>query len=305
MRITQHGMMREVVANINKRLDAVRTVQSQMTTGLRVAKPSDDPSGAVQILELQGTLNRDDQYNRNIDNALGFLNMTESVLGDIQDLLISLRADVVQGANGSLNENNQQALSIEMDQGLRQLLQYVNQRYHNRSLFGGGLGSQTPYQGVEGEDGWLAEVNSTFHQPLKPMQQAVDEGRRMEVTLAGDDLLDLGEGDSIFQLMFDMRQALKDNDIETLTQGLDRFDNAIDRISSLTSLVGIRTQTLMTLQENYNDKQTLDKERKSQLQDVDLVEAVTRFQEESNAYELALRTAASVIQPSLANFLKL
>jgi len=59
------------------------------------------------------------------------------------------------------------------------------------------------------------------------------------------------------------------------------------------------------LQENYNDKQTLDKERKSQLQDVDLVEAVTRFQEESNAYELALRTAASVIQPSLANFLKL
>ena len=303
MRITQHGMIQDVMKNLNRRVSSVYDVQQQMSTGIQVARPSDDPSGASEILDLKNTMSRQKQYERNANTALGFLNMTESTLNGIQDMLISTRADMVQGANGMLNEQNRHGLAVQMDQSLRQLVQFSNQRYHNRYLFGGGLGNQAPYVAVEGEDHWLEAVETSFSEPLKPLEQIVDDNRRMEVTIVGEDFTELGDGENLFNMLFEMRQALTYDDTKTLAEGLDRMDVAIDQILSLTSLVGIRTQTLYTKQDEYGSKEIILTERLSELQDVDMVEAITRFQEETNAYEVALKTAGSVIQPSLVNFI--
>lgn len=303
MRVTQHGMIQDVMNNLNRRVTSVYDVQKQMSTGIQVTRPSDDPTGASEILGLKNTMSRQKQYERNTNNALGFLNMTESTLNGIQDLLIATRADLVQGANGTLNEQNRQGLAEQMDQSIRQLVQFSNQRYHNRFLFGGGLGNQAPYEVVEGEGDWVSEVATSFSDPLKPMEQIIDENRRMDVTVVGEDFTELGDGENLFSLLFEMRHALANDDPETLAGGLDRIDVAIDQISSLTSLVGIRTQTLYTKQDEYGSKEIILTERLSALQDVDMVEAITRFQEETNAYEVALKTAGSVIQPSLVNFI--
>jgi flagellar hook-associated protein 3 FlgL len=55
-------------------------VQNQMSTGLKLARPSDNPTDASSIMNLDGMLERYDQYLTNIDHADTSLKLTDAAL---------------------------------------------------------------------------------------------------------------------------------------------------------------------------------------------------------------------------------
>lgn len=305
MRVTLHGMIQKVVGNVQNRFESLAEIQRQLSTGLKVEKASDNPAASAVMMELQSTMRRNEQFMRNINYSIIFLETTESALSEIRDSLVSVRANAVKGANDAISSADRIAMAQQIDTGIRQVFHNVNQRHLGRFLFGGSKTDGQPYAAEEGEDGWLEDISPQYDTPLKAVEHIVSDGQRVKISVTGDNLLNLGEGETMFGMLTELRQAFAADDSEAIANMLDRIDTALDQINSLIGMVGARTSNLMTLKDRMDmDKLTIT-ERYSQLADVDIIDAVTRFQEEQNAYEMALRTAASVIQPSLVNFIDL
>jgi len=87
MRVTTRMLTQHTAANIMANADAMQQTQRQLTTGKRILRPGDDPAGAAFGVRLRSQNLRDDQYLRNIEQSRTWLDTTDSVLGDIGDLL--------------------------------------------------------------------------------------------------------------------------------------------------------------------------------------------------------------------------
>ncbi len=91
----------------------------RLSTGLRINRASDDPSGLVILQRLRGELAAIDQALDNTQNAQNLVATADAALGRVSDQLSGLRAYVVAGLNtGTNGPLALGALQDSIDQGL-------------------------------------------------------------------------------------------------------------------------------------------------------------------------------------------
>ena len=89
MRVTNKMIMNNSASNINSAKEVVNTRNKQMTSQKRIDKPSDDPVIAVRSLRLATTLSQVSQYySKNIPDANQWLDITETALINIKDVML-------------------------------------------------------------------------------------------------------------------------------------------------------------------------------------------------------------------------
>ncbi len=298
-------MVEQVLANIEDRMKQIAESQDQVASGRRVSEPSDDPAAAGELLRLHSEINRLEQYKRNIESGLSHLGATENALEAIRDVTIRARSLAVEGSNDVIDADGRRAIAEEVDQLLRELVSTANRKFGNRYIFGGTEIRQTPYQSVEGENGWLEQVVPQFQESQSRIELLFGEGERVETSLTAQDTFNFGDGENLFGILFDLRQALTDNDGQAVGDILPRLDDALEALNGVTAMVGARINTANHMLDQSEDRNITLTDRIGDLGDVDIVEAMTRLNEDMVSYELALRMSAEAIQPSLVNFVDL
>lgn len=124
-------------------------LQTQLTTGLRVNSPGDDPVAAAQAELARSRLSRVAQDQRATQLASGLMQAAEGALGQGVDLLQSVREVLVAAGNGSYSASERQALVVQLQSARDSLLAVANTRDGAGSFVFGGQGSQTaPVSGV-------------------------------------------------------------------------------------------------------------------------------------------------------------
>jgi hypothetical protein len=98
MRITSEVMVSRSLERLQTRLQAYERTQSQLATGKRILKPSDDPAGARRAIGLQQAMRAREQDLKNISDGLGWLNSADSQLQAASDRLSRIRALTVSAA---------------------------------------------------------------------------------------------------------------------------------------------------------------------------------------------------------------
>lgn len=92
----------------------------RMSSGLKINRASDDPSGLVLLSQLRGQLGAIDQAVSNTQMASNMFQTAEGGLHEIGDQLVNLRALAVEAANDGVNSpESLQALQSSMDSSLR------------------------------------------------------------------------------------------------------------------------------------------------------------------------------------------
>ncbi len=135
--IANNGM-----ADANKAL--VKT-QEQLSTGVRVLTPSDDPVAATKILQLNQELASTDQFNRNIDIAENNLVQEESALRSVTNLMLRMKELTVQAGNTAvLTQTEYAALASEVDSRVGELQNLLNTQNPGGDYIFGGYQSNTP-----------------------------------------------------------------------------------------------------------------------------------------------------------------
>lgn len=138
MRITNKMMTNNVLTNINGNKNSLSKLEQQYSTGLKISKPSEDPIVAVRALKLRTNLNELNQYyEKNIPDALSWMDVTESALGTINEILTVVHTSCVQGASDTLTTDDRNAILANLKQYKEQIYQEGSSNYAGRYVFTG------------------------------------------------------------------------------------------------------------------------------------------------------------------------
>ncbi len=305
-RITNSLMVSNLIQALNERMRNLSGLQNQLTTGKRVLMASDDPVAAGLILELRNRIRQNEQFQENASNAVGWLTATESVLQQMNDLMIQARADAVEGGNASLTPEDLMALAENVNGYLENLFSLANTDYMGKSLFGGTNTKSSAFEVTrDPATGWITAITPNPDGVSGQILRQIGN-ETMQINISGTDLFQpngAGADQDIFQILISLRDALAAGDPELVGQSLDPIDEALANISDFTSLVGSQVNRLTSLQDVLLLQKTNLTDQLSREEDADLVEVMTQMTLEQNAYQAALNVGAMIIQPSLANFI--
>lgn len=146
MRVSTVFSAQRGLAGILDQQSRLADIQEQLSSGKRLLRPSDDPTGTAQILRLTSAISQTDQYQRNANNALSRLALEESTLDSVQNSLLRIRELAIQGSNSTLSSSDRLALAQEVRERLNELLGLANTRDSNQEyLFSGYKTTTKPF----------------------------------------------------------------------------------------------------------------------------------------------------------------
>jgi len=122
------------------------------------------------------------------------------------------------------------------------------------------------------------------------------------VTIAGRDVNAVAP-QGIFSHMAALRDALLGNDAAAATTAAEGLKADYDRVVQIRGETGARVQELEARQQRLEDQNLATTALLSSIEDVDFVEAITRFQTLQTALQASLQTSAQVLNTSLLDFL--
>lgn len=138
MRITNGMMMNTTKTNINNNKVSVDRLNTQMSTQKKITKPSDNPLIAIKSLRLSTTLSQINQYyGNNIKDAQSWMDVTETALTNMKDILNDAYRLAVNGSTGTLSDEDRQTILTQLKSLSSQLYAEANADYADRTVFSG------------------------------------------------------------------------------------------------------------------------------------------------------------------------
>jgi len=152
-RISSHHVFNQGSKELMKQQVALDHTHKQLSTGKQRVNPSDDPAGSAWSLSLKQTLQITDQFQDNGKIARNRLDLEDSTLQGVINVLQRARELAVQGANDTYNADDRAIISTEVQQLIKEVMGLANTQDSNGSfLFSGFQGNIKPFtQNGEGE----------------------------------------------------------------------------------------------------------------------------------------------------------
>lgn len=296
---TSQFFQRAVDVMIDKQNQLSKT-EGQLASGLRINSPSDDPSAAVQVLDLKDSLSRLNQYQRNIDVAEGRLNQEETGLNSMVNLLQRVRELAVQGNTDTVSPADRDIIAKELHQRLDEFLQLANTRDANDEYIFAGYKTETPALSHDGIGGF------TYNGDSGQRIVKIGESRAVAIGDPGSDIfMNLGgvggprndTGGIIYSLIENYEAG--NSDANALTD----LDIAMEQILNTQAKIGGRGNSL---DDQYAANEAfsvaVDSVRSS-LEDLDYAEAISRFNQQLVALQASQQSFMQIQGLNLFNFL--
>ena len=138
MRITNNMMLRNTTTNINGNKVNVNSLNNQMSSQKKISRPSEDPVVAIRALRLRSNLSEINQYyENNIPDAESWLDVTETALNNMKEILTDVRTQCVYGATDSLEYKDRKTILTSLQSLREQLYAEGNSDYAGRTVFTG------------------------------------------------------------------------------------------------------------------------------------------------------------------------
>ena len=314
MRIATFNAYEQVITNLQGRQRGLQDSQQQLTSGKRVAKPSDDPVAAARAERSLAAMTRADAHQRALEASRTVTQQTESALGDAAELMQRARETVMAAGNPTYTDGERSML-VESLRGLRgQLLSVANRGDGAGAYLFGGQGSSAPpfveandpgspsgrrvvYQGsagdtlvasseslattLDGDNAWLQAPAAVAGDPPLSVFDVLD---RTITELSAPGVTDP-------QVATTVRASLRD---------IDAFNN---------HLLGVRARSgealnrMDTLEMRIADNKLAAQTERSAAEDLDMVQAISDFQNRQTGYDAALKAYSLVQRMSLFNYI--
>jgi flagellar hook-associated protein 3 FlgL len=274
--------------------------QLHIASGKRILSPKDDPVGTAYALDLRTAISQTEQYQRNADRAYARLELQESVLKGVDDQIPRIKELTVQGLNDTNTLNDRRAIALELRQINDQLLDLANTKDSNGEyIFAGYQADAIPFANpADGVFSYSGDAGSRTLQ-ISATRQVQDRENGFDVFM--DIETSTGGKRNLFETVHGIIASLEaDAPDDTY---LDDLSLVQDHIADMRTRGGARLNSIDE-QKSINDEFILTLQSAlSDTEDLDLVEAVSRFEQELVALQAAQQTFNMVQGLSLFNYL--
>jgi flagellar hook-associated protein 3 FlgL len=294
-RVTETSMHTKALGDLQRSLARGQKIQTQISSGKLLSRPSDSPTGTVTSLQLRGEVRATQQYGRNADDGLGWLGTIQDKLGGASTSIIRVRDLTLQAASTANNDAGaREAMAVEIDNIRATLIGEANTKYMNRPVFGG-----TTPGGVAYDDTGAYVGNDD------PTTRTVGPNAKVRIETTGPEAFGAkGSDTELFTVLADISKNIRDGDDDGLQTNLQNLDSAHDLLKSALSDVGARYNRVEQMKQSADDHLLSVSSQLSDIEDVDLPKAIMELQIQQTSYQAALAATAKVIQPSLIDFLR-
>lgn len=280
--------------------------QEQLSTGKQINRPSDMPDKASLITRLESELARQASYQSNLKVVNTRLQAQETALKNTSDVMFRFKELAVQASNDTLSAADRKSIALEMTQLKEQILSLANSQDSNGNyLFAGSRVGKAPFA----QDPHGAVV---YQGDQSRMVVPVGDNRRMNLNIPGSDAFvhlvrDDPKGKKVgigfFQALNDLVNAVGAVDRPNIQRGIGELDKMQQGISDANAQVGT-DMNVVDSQNSVLDEITLRlKSTRSDVEDLDYTEAITKMNKDQLALEAAQSSFAKISQLTLFSYI--
>jgi flagellar hook-associated protein 3 FlgL len=291
MRVTSGMSQRHVLADLRRVQERLANAQSQVSSGKRIEKPSDDPLGAERAMRLNDQLASTGAYRTAVDESRSWLDATDSALDSLNQIVQHVRELTLQAANGSTSDAGRQSIKQQIDQLTEEAKSTLNSAYDGRYIFSGTKTDTPPYSAATGD---------AYQGDASPVVRQIGPGVSVQVNVTGDDVLS-----GLLPALRTLSSHLASNDTAALgTSDLQAIDAGFDNLTAKRGVIGAITNRVDAAGSRLDDTSDITAAFLSKTEDAELPQALTDLSAQQTALQAALRGGATLIQQSLMDFLR-
>ena len=331
MRITYRMMTSKYSTNLNSLSVQLDKLNTQVASGRKYARSSEDVSSAVKGYQIRRSLAKIEGYQDNITHAQGFLTNTESALGQIEESLTEATDKILSGMNGTKSADDRAIIATEIETIQTQLLETLNTSVSGQYLFGGtsdkkpfGIDETTKkltYNGTLVED-----LDQPKLDALKKDTMYVDIGLGVDFDASGNvdrnsvfhytthgtgflTSIDgaTGVSTNVYDLLGEIAQKFRKSDATYSVEAVDdlygKYQSNVQKIFQATTEVGARSNYLTFMTGRYETQNDNLLERQTKVEGVDAAYTYIAFQSQKVAYQAALQMGQNVVQQSVFDYM--
>ncbi len=135
----------QLIYQVNTNQNYILSLQNQLSTGLRISKPSQDPAAAIRALSAQRQLEYKSQVDSNLLSANSILSITESTLSQAQAIMIDIRGVAVGSSGNVLSNAERDAAVAQVQAAYQRLTELGNSKFQDQYLFAGSNVNSPPF----------------------------------------------------------------------------------------------------------------------------------------------------------------
>jgi len=280
--------------NLERVSDELRNVTAAVASGKRINSSKDDPVGLSQVLNFRSNIADLEQVKRNIVTGRRWLTSGEAALTEVQGIISNCRELCVQYGSANVNPADR-ATAAGIALGYIKEIEAVSNTAVNDQYIFSGTKTDTPAYTLDDDDNPTVATYGGNSVPFK-----IKTGRDMTVDVGHD-------GETVFRDIFatliDLKDSLEANDVDGINTVLGELNTEFDAVGSKISRNGVKTVRMDTRENIITELNFRYKENQSEIEDVDLAEAIMNLEATQLAYQAALTSASKVMQMSLADFM--
>lgn len=317
MRVTNNMMADNMLYDLNNNLTKMLKTEQQLSSGVKIQLPSDDPVGTARLLMLKKNSQSNDKYIKNAQDASSWLNYTDSALDNLTQDMARIKELTVDGATGTLAPSDMKSIAEEIGQIRDDIYTLGNSTYTDRYIFGGFDTQTAPLTKITSTDGTgIDDIN--MQQPDIPSDYVPDEinyeiGDNTKISINTNAYQVFGpvtdaDGNAITGDLFSdlkkLENALNTGDQKTVSDMIDTMDKHSDQILAVRADIGAKVNRLDLVTSRLQDNSLNITDLLSKTEDVDMAQAATNLSTQQSVYQASLQIGAKVLLPTLLDFIK-
>jgi len=304
MRLSTNSLYSFATNRMLELQSAQAKLQNQITTGKKIASPSDDPIGTTRSIALRQAQNINTQFTNNRQTAFTQLSTAEVVLGKATDVIISAQSLITGAKNGVLSNTDRLSLAIDLESLLSQLAELANSKDGvGNYLFAGYSNTTQPF--VKTTTGYSYQGDN------QGLAVQVSESRQMAISETGNQIFQAGAND-VFQALTEVIALLK-TPVSSPALSLALNTGLGDALNSM----GLSLDSVLTSRANFGSKlreiesmndfasavDLLYSDNLSKLEDLDYTKALSDLAKQQTILEAAQKSFVKTSSLSLFNII--
>jgi len=226
--------------------------------------------------------------------------MGESALPWIEDILSQTKALCVEMATATKGASERDSAAGVVDGYLRQVLSQANTQVGGRYIFSGTKTDTIPFAFDDESNPTMV----TYSGNDSPFTIKIARDIDIAVGRNGEEIFGANwDNSNIFKTFIDLKTHLQNDDVPGIQGSMDKLDEHLETIRTLVSNTGSREIRLDVKEKTIQDLNLTYTDRISQLEDVDIAEAIIDLETKELAYQAALASSAKVMKLSLVDYI--
>ncbi|WP_136514991.1 flagellar hook-associated protein FlgL [Geomonas edaphica] len=305
MRITPGMSADNAIYNLQQGRTTIDQLQEQLASGYNINRPSDDPLSTRQLLDLQEQIDAGSQYSSNITKTETLLNVSNTALSSMADLMQQVKKISGDMVTGTLDATSTASAITNLTQLKSQLIDMGNTSLGNQYVFGGYSTSQ-PFSATGAFSG-TTDILKVEVAPNSYVGATVDGAALLR---GGNPPATVGSGATAGQGPIDILgsidaliTAIGNKDSAGILDGVKNLKAGADQVNVALSDVGGRLVRLDNMKNMITNNQNTLKTVFGDIQNVDYAKAGVLLSQQTTAFNAALSATAKLSQLSLLDYM--